>query len=106
MSSDGCTLKDSALGVQLDRYRQLGTTAARVTRRDLALTVWFDASLDLELLGETIAIERGCCGFFTIDYDSSDRRLSISVDGPDRRGALDSLRVALTHHGSGSRDSA
>lgn len=91
----GCGLDNPSLTVQLDRYRQLGTTAASITKRGLVLEVCFDAELDVELLQETLAVERQCCGFFTLDYDATDRRLSISVDGPDRLDALSVLLSAL-----------
>ncbi len=88
-----------SLVAQLDRYRRLGTTAISITHRELQLVVRFDADADLELLRETIAIERQCCSFFTLDYDASDRRLSITVDNPDRLDALRALLSAL--RGSG-----
>lgn len=95
MAPAGCALDDESLTVQLDRYRRLGTTTASITQRELELDVWFDAGVDLDLLHETLAIERQCCSFFTLDYDISDRRLSISVDGPDRLDALRALLSAL-----------
>lgn len=49
----------------------------------------------MDLLHETIAIERGCCSFFTLDYEASTRRLSIGIDDPDRTDALGTLLSAL-----------
>lgn len=95
MAPAGCTLTNGGLVEQLERYRRLGTSAVRITRRDLGLMVWFDSAVDVALLTETIAVERDCCGFFTVDYDDSERRLSITVDGPARRDALDALASAL-----------
>lgn len=94
MAPVGCTLTESGLVRQFQRYRQLGTAAARIMQGDLGLVVWFDTGIDLALLGETIAIERQCCGFFTLDYDASERRLSITVER-DRRDALRALASAL-----------
>ena len=88
-----------SLVAQLDRYRRLETTAISITHRELQLVVRFDVDADLELLRETIAIERQCGSFFTLDYDASDRRLSITVDNPDRLDALRALLSAL--RGSG-----
>ena len=99
MAPAGCALDDGSLVAQLDRYRRLGTTAISITHRELQLVVRFDADADLELLRETIAIERQCCSFFMLDYDASDRRLSITVDNSDRLDALRALLSAL--RGSG-----
>ncbi len=104
MAPAGCALDDGALTAQLERYRRLGVTAASVTQRELELEVFFDADVDLDLLRETIAIEQGCCSFFTLAYDVSERRLSISVDGPDRLDALEALSSAL--HTAGTPSSA
>jgi hypothetical protein len=102
MAPAGCGLDARSLTVQLDRYRQLGTTATSMTQRDLELEVSFRADVDLDLLGETIATEQQCCSFFTLNYDASDRRLSISVDGPDRLDALKVLLSALRDPGTTS----
>lgn len=96
MAPTGCALTDSGLAEQLDRYRQLGATAQRISRSALELLVWFEPGVDVSLLDQTVAIERECCGFFTLQYDTSERCLSITVDGPDRRAALDALESALT----------
>lgn len=95
LARSGCSLTDSALAEQLDRYRRLGTMAHRITEHDLSVVVWFDPDVDLAWLEETIAIERGCCAFFTLDYDASERRLSITVDDPGRLGAVGVLVSAL-----------
>ncbi len=95
MARAGCGLDDRSLTVQLDRYQRLGTRAASIAQCGLVLEVCFDADVDVDLLQETIAIERQCCSFFTIGYDTLDRRLSISVDGSDRLDALLALRSAL-----------
>ncbi len=95
MAPAGCTLDDSGLAEQLDRYRQLGTTALRIQERELGLVVTFTAEVDVALLHETVAMERDCCSFFTLDYDASERRLSIAIDDPARGDALRSLLCAL-----------
>jgi hypothetical protein len=96
MAPAGCILDDGSLAAQLARYRQLGTTADRVEGSELGLTVTFDEEVDVDLVHATIAIERGCCSFLTVDYDASSRRLSIGIDDPARAGALRALRSALT----------
>jgi len=95
IASDGCTLDDSGLGDQLDRYRQLGATAVTVQDSDTGLLITFDVDVDIDLLDETVATERGCCSFFTLAYDASTRRLSIGIDDPTRADALAALASAL-----------
>jgi hypothetical protein len=95
MAPDGCTLDESGLGQQLDRYRRLGATALTIQDGDARLVITFGLDLDVELLLETVAIERGCCSFFTLDYDSSTRRLSIGIDDPARSDALAALTSVL-----------
>jgi len=95
MAPAGCNLDDSGLGAQLDRYRRLGAAAVSVRADDSGLTVTFGPDLDSELLRETVAIERGCCSFFSIGYDASTRRLSIGIDDPSRADALAVLASVL-----------
>ncbi len=103
MAPAGCTLTDSALLEQLARYRKLGAATERITHRELRLEVCFDPSVDDGLVGETVTIERGCCSFLTLDYDPSKRRLSITVDGSERLGALVALESALRAPASSPR---
>jgi hypothetical protein len=95
MAPAGCTLDDSGLGEQLDRYRRLGARAVTVQDGDGGLVITFGVDVDVDLLRETVAIERACCSFFTLDYDASARRLSIGVDDPTRADALAVLLSAL-----------
>jgi hypothetical protein len=106
MAPAGCTLDDSGLGEQLDRYRRLGARAVTVQDDDAGLVITFGADVDVDLLRETVAIERECCSLFTLDHDASVRRLSIGVDEPARADAhavlLSALRDSLpTSAGSG-----
>ena len=78
----GCGLDAGGLGEQARRYERLGAMAETIERSPGALRVWFDAATDLELLAETAAVERDCCGFLTVDLDPSARLLVIGADGP------------------------
>ena len=49
MAPAGCTLDDSGLSEQLDRYRRLGRTALSVEDHDAGLVITFGADLDLDL---------------------------------------------------------
>ena len=95
MAPADCTLDDESLVRQLDRYRRLGRIATNIQQRELALLITFPADADVDLLHTTIATERGCCGFFRLDYDPSERRLSIAIDDPARGEALQALLLAL-----------
>lgn len=101
MAPTGCALDGGGLVEQLDRYRRLGTTAASIKARTGAAGL-VRGERRFDLLRETIAIERGCCSFFTLDYDASDRRLSITVEDPDRLEALGALLSALSGPGTAS----
>lgn len=102
MALTGCELDGRQLGEQLARYRHLSASVLRVERADLSARIHLDEHVDACILEETLAIERGCCSFFTLDYDSSDRVLSISTE-PAHAGALTVLLTALTPTGSGRR---
>jgi hypothetical protein len=95
MAPEGCTLDDRRFDEQLDRYRRLDSTAISIEDGDAGLVIVFGAGVDLNLLDETVAVERGCCSFFTLDYDASTRRLSIGIDDPARADALAALASAL-----------
>jgi hypothetical protein len=91
-----CHLDVAGLRDQADRYRRLGASATQIERRDRALTATFGDELDEHLLDQTIAVESDCCSFFDFDYEPFDRRLSITVQQPDQRPALDAIHHALT----------
>jgi len=95
MAPDGCTLDDRTLVSQLDRYRWLGRMAVRIESSKQGLQVTLAEDVDVDLLRETIAVERQCCSFFAIDYDTSERRLSVEIDDTARAGALRALLSAL-----------
>jgi hypothetical protein len=96
MAVDGCGLDDPGLRDQLDRYRRLGQRAATVERTGLELVVVFELPVDDGLLEETLAVERGCCSFFSIGYIPDRQRLSIAVPDAARVPALEAIRSALT----------
>jgi hypothetical protein len=91
-----CHLDAAGLREQADRYRRLGASATRVDVHAGVLTVIFEHGLDEPLLDEAIAVERGCCPFFDFQYQPEKRRLSIAVQKPDQRPALEALHYALT----------
>jgi hypothetical protein len=94
MAPADCTLGERHLAEQLDRYRQLSTSVLEVDHDRGAARVRFDPAVDRELLEQTLAIERTCCSFFTLDYDVSACVLSITTE-PDRTDALSTLLAVL-----------
>jgi len=89
----GCSLDVDGLRGQRDRYRRLAGQALEVRREPETLTVSFMLDFDRDLLERTIAIEKDCCPFFSVDL--SDRVLTIGVAEDEHRGALDALAYAL-----------
>jgi hypothetical protein len=90
-----CRLDLDGLRAQLERYRRLGVDAAEVARSPGSLTISFGAGVDRALLEETIAVETGCCTFFSFDYSAPDRLLRIGVERAEQDAALDALAFAL-----------
>jgi hypothetical protein len=90
-----CTLDESELRSQLERYRQAGRDARLIERTPRRLVADIDKSVDAVLVTETIAVERGCCPFFLIDWEPSGRRLTVSVSQATHEPALDAVAAAL-----------
>jgi hypothetical protein len=91
-----CRLDSAGLRSQVDRYQALGRYVDAVRRSPGRLEVSFGAELDAALLTEAIEVERECCPFFELSYDTASRQLSISVEDERQDAALDALRFALT----------
>ena len=53
------------------------------------------AALDLDLLLETVEVERGCCTFFDLAPDVHRRELVVSVADRERVPALDAIATAM-----------
>ena len=85
----------AACGSQSDRYRALGDHVAASQREPQALTVRFDDDVDLDLLLETVEVERGCCTFFELAPDVQRRELVVSVADRERVPALDAIATAM-----------
>jgi hypothetical protein len=98
MAPSGCALDREQLAEQIARYRRLSANVLEIERHGLRARVRFDGGLQTELLDQAVIIERGCCRFFTLDYDGSTRVLTIATD-PDHRDGLSTLLTALTPSG-------
>jgi hypothetical protein len=91
-----CNLDAEALQVQRKRYATLGRDLIGLERERRRLTATFAPSVDGDLVRETIEVERDCCPFFSLVYDPTENRLSITVEDPAQEPALDALRYSLT----------
>jgi hypothetical protein len=90
-----CSLDAAGLRTQSERYRALGEHVAASEREPQALTVRFDDGVDLDLLLETVEVERGCCTFFQLAPDVERRELVVAVADRERVPALDAIAGAL-----------
>ena len=88
-----CSLDTAALEAQLGRYRALGQSLAGHVREPQRLQIELAPGADLELLRETVAIERECCPFFVIEL--AEDALTIGVDDPSLAPALDAIEHSL-----------
>lgn len=90
-----CTLDESELRSQLDRYRQAGRNACLIERTPRRLVADLGDDVDAELVAETIAVERECCPFFALTWEPDRRRLTVAVANAAHAPALDAIAFAL-----------
>jgi hypothetical protein len=90
-----CALDEAGLVSQLERYRQIGVGAHLVDRIPSRAVLDLDGGVDLQLVGEAIAIERECCPFFDLSWVPERRRLTIAVSRPDQEPAIEAILFAL-----------
>jgi hypothetical protein len=90
-----CALDETGLRSQLERYRQAGDGARLIERTRRTLVVDLDERVDTRLVAETIAIERECCPFFTLDWEAERQRLTVAVSQAEHEPALEAIAFAL-----------
>jgi hypothetical protein len=90
-----CALDEAGLRLQLERYRHAGRGARLVEKTRLRLVVELGEHVDGKLVEEAVAIERECCPFFTLDWQSARRRLTVSVAHVEHEPALGAIAFAL-----------
>jgi hypothetical protein len=90
-----CALDEAGVRLQLQRYRQAGLGARVVDRTRRSLVVDLDRHVDVQLVDETIAIERECCPFFSLDWEPKRRRLTVAVSQAEHEPALVAIVFAL-----------
>jgi hypothetical protein len=90
-----CALDEAGLRSQLERYRQAGQNARLIDRTPRSLVADLDQNVDMGLVAEAVAIERGCCPFFSLTWAPDRRRLTISVSEAEHEPAIDAIAFAL-----------
>lgn len=90
-----CTLEESGLRAQLERYRQAGHNARLIERTPRRLIAELDSNVNAEVVTEALAVELECCPFFLLAWEPSRRRLTVSVSQAAHEAALDAITFAL-----------
>ena len=101
-----CALDESGLRLQLERYRQTGRNARLIERTPRRLVADFDRDVDAQLVAEAVAVERECCPFLLLTWESDRRRLTVSVSQSAHEPALDAIALALNLQASGTLEEA
>jgi len=91
-----CRLDQAGLCDQLDRYRQISRHVETVERDPGRIVVRFARDVPRDRLDTALAVERGCCAFLGIDYDPSERRLTLTVEDAAQDPVLGALADALS----------
>jgi hypothetical protein len=90
-----CALDADGVRAQGARYARLAASATRVDRAEDAIVIRLRDGADARLIEELIATENECCPFYRFDFRPDLGRLSIGVDSPEQRPALDAVAAAL-----------
>jgi hypothetical protein len=90
-----CALDETGLREQQQRWARAGVGARVVDRTRRSLVVDLDVLVDPNLVEETIAVERECCPFFTMTWESHRRRLTVAVSNTHDEPALEAIAFAL-----------
>jgi hypothetical protein len=90
-----CRLDERRLETQLGRYGALAAHVSVSRREPQRVTVEFGAGADIELLRETVAVERECCSLFEIHLDERARTLAVGVTEPAMVPSLDAIAHSL-----------
>ena len=90
-----CALDPDGLRTQAARYERLGGWAEESGWTAGGFSVRFAPELDVALLEEALAVERGCCAFFDLEWEPAARVLRAGVASAADRPALAALAAAL-----------
>jgi hypothetical protein len=95
----GCSLDAAGATAQRARYAAVARGATLIERHRGKVIAELAELADERLLRELIAVERGCCPFLEIEYESARRRLAIAVSEPVYEPVLDTIASALSEGG-------
>jgi hypothetical protein len=91
-----CSLDTDGVRAQGERYARLAAGATRIDRREDVIVIGLrDGDRDARLIEELVATENECCPFYRFDFRPELGRLTIGVDSPEHRPALDAIAAAL-----------
>lgn len=90
-----CGLDTAGLQAQAERYARAGRGAVTLERTPARLVVRLDAGVAPGRVEELLAVERDCCPFFEIEWESVERRLAISVAEEEHEPALAAIALAM-----------
>ncbi len=90
-----CALDADGLRSQRDRYRLIGAHAQPLERSPRHLVLGVDPGFDDRLIENAVTVERGCCPFFSIDWQPEARKLAISVACAEHEPALSAIIAAF-----------
>jgi hypothetical protein len=90
-----CSLDETGLRRQLERYRAAGAGARVLNRDRRQIRIRVGDGAESTVIEELIAVERECCPFYTLEWDHLQRALTVAVSTPEHEPALDALAYAL-----------
>jgi hypothetical protein len=90
-----CALDADGMRAQGARYAQLAASATRIDHRGDVIVIGLGGDGDARLIEELIATENECCPFYRFDFRPDLERLTIGVETPEQRPALDAIAAAL-----------
>ena len=90
-----CALGVDGARVQGARYARVAASATRIDPRTDLIVIGLGDAADTRLIEELIATENECCPFYRFDFRPELERLTIGVDSPEHRPALDAIAAAL-----------
>jgi hypothetical protein len=95
MAPASCSLDQDGLDTQLERYRVAGIGAQVIEQRRRRLVIRVSGEARTDVIDALVAVERGCCPFFEVEWDPDERRLAVAVSRPEHEPALGAIAVAL-----------
>lgn len=90
-----CSLEDLELRRQLERYRAAGGGAEVIEWGRQRRVIRVASAVPESLIEMLVEVERACCPFYELSWESATRCLAIGVAAIEHEPALDALGYAL-----------